>query len=207
MLGHILSLQADRRGLSESPNRRLPILETMGIFERNEEPGTVCHLKPKLARDWISAVEKELKGSSFRFSGTDPSDPSYDDFFPQARAIQSASLIVASLLGTDISAYQEHNANVALLIGFAIGLGKEVMVLQQEPRASILDLGTVSRLFRTESQAVSIVSTWLQNQTRSAIQQRVESRQKATAKNRMDRIRDLYLGARPRNMVGGRFGV
>ena len=194
VLGHILSLQADRRGLSESPNRRLPILETMGIFERSEEPGTVCHLKPKMPRDWISAVEKELKRSSFRFSGTDPSDPSYDEFFPQARAIQSASLIVASLLGTDISAYQEHNANVALLIGFAIGLGKEVMVLQQEPRASILDLGTVSRLFKTESQAVSIVGTWLQNQTRSAIQQRVESRQKATAKNRMDRIRDLYLG-------------
>ena len=147
-----------------------------------------------MPRDWISAVERELKGSSFRFSGTDPSDPTYDEFFPQARAIQSASLIVASLLGTDISAYQEHNANVALLIGFAIGLGKEVLVLQQEPRDSILDLGTVSRLFKTESQAVNIVGTWLQNQTRLAIQQRAESRQRATTKNRIDRIRDLYLG-------------
>ena len=194
VLGHILSLQADRRGLSESPNRRLPILEKMGIFARSEESGTVCHLKPKMARDWISAVEKELKGSFFRFSGTDPSDSSYDEFFPQARAIQSASLIVASLLSTDIEAYQEHNANVALLIGFAIGLGKEVLVLQQEPRASILDLGTVSQLFRTESQAVRIVGTWLQNQTRAAIEQRAESRQRATAKNRIDRIRDLYLG-------------
>ena len=194
VLGHILSLQADRRGLSESPNRRLPILENMGIFNRSEEPGTVCHLKPKMPRDWISGVEKELKESFFRFSGTDPSDSSYDEFFPQARAIQRASLIVASLLGTDISNYQEHNANVALLIGFAIGLGKEVMVLQQEPRASILDLGTVSRLFTTESQAVRIVGTWLQNQTRSAIEQRAESRQRATAKNRIDRIRDLYLG-------------
>ena len=166
----------------------------MGIFERSEEPGTVCHLKPKMPRDWISAVDKAIKGSFFRFSGTDPSDSSYDEFFPQARAIQSASLIVASLLGTDNAAYQEHNANVALLIGFAIGLGKEVMVLQQEPRASILDLGTVSRLFKTESQAVTIVSTWLQNQTRLAVAQRAESRQKATAKGRIDRIRDLYLG-------------
>ena len=194
VLEHILSLQSDRRGLSESPNRRLPILENMGIFQRSEEPGTVCHLKPKMPRDWISAVERELKRGYFRFSGTDPSDPSYDEFFSQARAIQSASLIVASLLGTDISAYQEHNANVALLIGFAIGLGKEVLVLQEEPRASILDLGTVSRLFRTESQAVSIVDTWLRIQTRSAIEQRGESRQRATAISRIDCIRDLYLG-------------
>ena len=194
VLQHILSVQSDRRDLPESPSRRLPFLEKMGIFERTEEPGTVCHLKPKISSDWISAVERQLKESYFRFSGTDPSDSAYDDFFPQARAIQRASLIVASLLSTDIDSYQQHNANVALLIGFAIGLGKEVLVLQQEPRASILDLGSVSQLFTTESQAVRIVETWLQHQTRSAINQRAESRQRATVRDRIDRIRDLYLG-------------
>ena len=191
VLQHILSVQSDRRDLPESPNRRLPFLEKMGIFERTEEPGTVCHLKPKISSDWISAVERQLKESYFRFSGTDPSDSAYDDFFPQARAIQRASLIVASLLSTDIDSYQQHNANVALLIGFAIGLGKEVLVLQQEPRASILDLGSVSQLFTTEGQAVRIVETWLQHQTRSAINQRAESRQRATVRDRIDSIRDL----------------
>ena len=194
ILEHILTRLPERGDLPESPNRRLPMLEKMGIFDRDEEPGTICHLKPKLPRDWISAVERKLKESSFRVTGTDPSDSSYDEFFPQARAIQSASLIVASLLGTDIEAYQEHNANVALLIGFAIGLGKEILVLQQEPRASILDLGTVSHLFKTETQASGIVGTWLQNQTRLALEQRAESRQRATVIRRMDRIRDLYMG-------------
>ena len=194
ILAHILTRLTDRGNLPEHPNRRLPMLEKMGIFDREEEPGTICHLKPKLPRDWISAVEKKLKESSFRITGTDPSDSSYDEFFPQARAIQSASLIVASLLGTDIEAYPEHNANVALLIGFAIGLGKEMLVLQQEPKASILDLGTVSHLFTTETQASGIASTWLQNQTRLALEQRAESRQRATARRRMDLIRDLYMG-------------
>ena len=129
VLQHVLAVQADRHDLPESPNRRLPFLQKMGIFEHTEEPGTVCHLKPKISSDWISAVEKQLKESYFRFSGTDPTDSAYDEFFPQARAIQRASLIVASLLGTNIEAYQQHNANVALLIGFAIGLGKEVLVL------------------------------------------------------------------------------
>ena len=194
ILEHILTCLPERGDLTEDPNRRLPMLQKMGIFDRDEEPGTICHLKPKLPRDWISAVERKLKESSFRITGTDPSDSSYDEFFPQARAIQSASLIVASLLGTDIEAYQEHNANVALLIGFAIGLGKDILVLQQEPRASILDLGTVSHLFRTETQASGIAATWLQNQTRLALEQRAESRQRATARRRMDRIRDLYMG-------------
>ena len=194
ILEHVLTLLPERGDLAEDPNRRLPMLQKMGIFDRDEEPGTICHLKPKVARDWISAVEKKLKESNFRITGTDPSDSSYDEFFPQARAIQSASLIVASLLGTDIEAYQEHNANVALLIGFAIGLGKEILVLQQEPRASILDLGTVSHLFKTETQASGIAATWLQNQTRLALEQRAESRQRATARRRMDRIRDLYMG-------------
>ena len=194
VLQHVLSVQQDRRDLLQSPNRRLPFLERMGIFERTEEPGTVCHIKPKISSDWISSVDKKIRESFFRFSTTDPSDSTYDEFFPQARSIQRTSLIVASLLGTDIEAYQEHNANVALLIGFAIGLGKEVLVLQQEPRASILDLGSVSQLFTTESQAEGIVGTWLQHQTRLAINQRAESRQRATVRTRIDQIRDLYLG-------------
>ena len=194
ILGHILTRLPDRGDLEENPKQTPANAANLGIFDRDEEPGTICHLKPKLPRDWISTVEKKLKESSFRITGTDPSDSSYDEFFPQARAIQSASLIVASLLGTDIDAYQEHNANVALLIGFAIGLGKEILVLQQEPRASILDLGTVSHLFRTETQASGIATTWLQHQTRLAVEQRAESRQKATVRRRMDRIRDLYMG-------------
>ena len=194
ILEHILTRLSERGDLSENPNRRLPMLEKMGIFDREEEPGTICHLKPKLAQDWISAVERKLKESNFRITGTDPNDSTYDEFFPQARAIQSASLIVASLLGTRIEGYQEHNANVALLIGFAIGLGKEILILQQEPKASILDLGTVSHLFSTETQASGIAATWLQNQTRLALEQRADSRQRATARRRMDRIRDLYMG-------------
>ena len=43
-------------------------------------------------------------------------------------------MVVGSLLGTDIQNYEEHNANVAMLIGFAIGLGKETLVLQAQPK-------------------------------------------------------------------------
>ena len=136
---YIVEVQAARGDLSESPNRQLTSLERMGIFDPAEEAATIHYLKPKIPRDWISSVEKELNRSPFDITGTDPSDSSYDEFYPQARAIQRASRIVASLLDTNIEGHENHNANVATLIGFAIGLGKEVLVLQAEPerRSSI----------------------------------------------------------------------
>ena len=194
VLLYIIHTQAERNGLSEDPNRRIPFLENMGIFDPVQDARAIHHLKPKISRDWISSVEKKLKDSHFVFSGTDPSDSTYDEFPPQARAIQSASLIVGSLLGTDIEGYQQHNANVALLIGFAIGLGKEVLVLQAEPKASIIDLGSLSQLFTTESQAVRIVNRWLEEQTRAAVHQRAESRRRANERDRIDQVRRIYLG-------------
>lgn len=191
---YIVETQANRGELSESPDRRLLFLERMGIFDPAEEAATIHHLKPKVARDWISSVEKTLKASDFDVSGTDPSDSSYDEFYSQARAIQRASRIVGSLLGTDIPNYQEHNANVATLIGFAIGLGKEVLVLQAEPRASILDLGTMSQLFTTETQAVGKVRRWLTEQTRAALRQRTEARVRARETEHIAQIRQVYLG-------------
>ena len=194
LVPYIVETQANRDELPETPDRRLPSLEKMGIFDPIEEVATIHHLKPKIARDWISSVEKTLKDSYFDVSGTDPSDSSYDEFYPQARAIQRASLIVGSLLGTDIQNYEEHNANVAMLLGFAIGLGKEVLVLQAQPRASILDLGTVAQLFTTETEVVRNVKRWLAEQTRAALRQRSEARTRARESEHIAQLRQVYLG-------------
>ena len=191
---YVVETQANRGDLSELPDRRLPSLEKLGIFDSVNEAATIHHLKPKIPRDWISAVERTLKDSYFDVSGTDPSDASYDEFYSQAQAIQRASLIVGSLLGTDINKYEEHNANVAMLIGFAIGLGKEVLVLQAQPRASILDLGTVSQLFATETQVVRNVKRWLEEQTRAALRRRTEARTRARETENIAQLRQVYLG-------------
>ena len=172
---YMAKLQAQARTIPEYPDRRLPFLENMGIFDREETPGTVYHLKPKLSADWISRVDRTLKGSYFKMGAMDPSDSVYDEFYPQARAIQSASLVVASLVSVKNVSWEQHNAHVALLIGFAIGLGKQVLVLQQEPIAPILDLGSVSRLVDTETQAEQIVKSWIDVQTESVLSQTAES--------------------------------
>lgn len=191
---YIAILQSQPRTVPEHPDRRLPFLENMGIFDREETPGTVYHLKPKLSADWISRVDRTLRSTYFKTSTMDPSDSVYDEFYPQARAIQSNSLIVASFVSKTHNSWQQHNAHVALLVGFAIGLGKQVLILQQEPIAPILDLGSVSRPIETETQAEQIVKAWIDGQTRSVIGQTAESRRLATKRQEVDRIRSIYLG-------------
>ena len=192
--GYIANLQSQPDASSGNPDRRLPFLENMGIFDREEIPWTVYHLKPKLSADWISRVDRTLKNSHFKMGSMDPSDSVYDEFYPQARAIQSASLIIASLVSLDNVSWEQHNSHVALLIGFAVGLGKQVLVLQQQPIAPILDLGSLSRPIETESQAENIVKSWIDAQTRIAINQTAETRRLANTRQAADRMRGIYLG-------------
>ena len=147
-----------------------------------------------MAADWISRVDRILKTSPFKLSSMDPSDSVYDEFYPQAREIQRSSLIVASLVSEKNVNWEQFNANVALLIGFAIGLGKQVLVLQEEPIAPILDLGSVSRPIESESQAEQIVKSWIDRQLRYLLNRTEDSQRRATARKQADLLRRVYLG-------------
>ena len=152
------------------------------------------HLKPKLSADWISRVDRTLNTSYFKLGTMDPSDSVYDDFYPQAREIQRTSLIVASLLSSTTLNWEQHNANVSLLIGFAIGLGKPVLVLQHEPVTPILDLGSVSRPVSSEHHAQQIVQSWIDGRTRLQLNQTADSNRRGAKRQQAARIRNVYLG-------------
>ena len=179
---------------SNPPNRRLPFLDNMGIYDNYEVGATAYHLKPKIPTDWISQVDRSFHKSSFKLTSVDPSDSVYDEFYPQARQIQRASLIIASFVGTDHIDWAENNASVALLTGFSIGLGKQVLVLQQEPICPILDLGSVARPFEAEDQVKDIVDAWIQKQVNISVSETIESRRRANSKQQADILRNVYLG-------------
>ena len=189
ILTYFLNLMSRERRIPDVPDRRLPFLENMGIFDRPEVGGTVYHVNPKLSADWISKVDHTLRNSYFKLSTMDPSDSVSDEFYTQARNIQSASLIVASLLSSKNVNWRQHNSNVAMLIGFAIGLGKRVLVLQETPLVPILDLGSVSRPV-----AGQVVQAWITFQTQLAVSRTAESHQRAAARHQVERIRQIYLG-------------
>ena len=189
-----LSRWRSRSSTPSEPNRRLPFLENMGFYDHQEVRGTAYHLKPKVSTDWISRVERSFNKSYFKLASMDPSDSVYDEFYPQARQIQRASLVIASFIGKDYTSWEQNNANVALLTGFAIGLGKQVLVLQEEPSAPILDLGSVSRPFAGEAQVQEIVDAWIDKQIQISVSETIASRRRASSKQRADLLRNIYLG-------------
>ena len=190
---HIARWQSSPSILND-PDRRLPFLENMGIYDHQEVRGTAYHLKPKISTDWISRVDRAFNKSYFKLTSMDPSDSVYDEFYPQARQIQRASLIVASFVSKDNVDWAQNNASVALLTGFSIGLGKQVLVLQEKPVAPILDLGSVSRPFEAEDQVNDIVEAWIDKQVRISVSQTIESRRRATSRQQTDLLRNIYLG-------------
>ena len=190
---HISRLQA-QSSFSSDPNQRLPFLEQLGLYEHEEVRGTAYHLKPRISTDWISRVDRTFGQSYFKLSSMDPSDSVYDEFIPQARQIQRASLVVASFVSDSYRDWQQHNTHVALLTGFSIGLGKQVLVLQEEPIAPILDLGSVSRKFETESEVQGIVAAWLNKQVSLSVSETLESRRRASSRQQADFLRGVYLG-------------
>ena len=191
---HIAGWQKGRSPDTYGPNRRQLILGQMGIYDNQEVRGTTYHLKPRVSTDWISRVDRSFNSSPFKLTFMDPSDSVYDDFYTQAREIQRASLIVASFVSTDYIDWEENNAKVALLTGFSIGLGKQVLVLQEKPTASILDLGSVSRPFEAEDEVQRIVDAWIDKQVKISVSQTLESRRQASSRKQADLLRNIYLG-------------
>ena len=191
---HIGQWQQDRPAGTFEPNRRLSFLDNMGFYDDKEVRGTTYHLKPKVPTDWISSVDKSFNRSYFKLTSMDPSDSVSDEFLPQAHQIQRASLIVASFVSQDHINWAENNANVALLTGFSIGLGKQVLVLQEEPIAPILDLGNVSRPFEAEDQVREIVDAWIDKQVRISVGQTLEARRQASSEQQAYFLRNIYLG-------------
>ena len=192
--GHLAKLQAERKNDSEGPGIRLPMFESTGIFDREETPGTIYHLKPKIITDPIRRIDRMLKTSVFKPTYMDPDDSVYDEFIPQARKIHEAQLLVASFISSAHTNAEELNANVALLVGFALGLGKHILVLQQNPAPPILDLGTVLRPFDTESEAQKIVEAWLDERNREIVGKRTDVSKIVAKQAKAKAIRGMYLG-------------
>ena len=190
----VSKLVGGERTVSSNPNRRLPLLENTGIFEQASLPGTVYHLRPKTSTDWIHSVDSVLRSSFFKLTSMDPTDATYDEFFPQARKIQESELIVASFLSKSNTDATVLNANVGLLTGFAVGLGKQVMALVQKPSIPILDLGTLLREFETETEAKRIAGFWLEHRTKQAVERTQTMERSAARRREADKVRGAFLG-------------
>lgn len=191
---YINTLTSNRKIPKSPTNRKLPFLDHMNIYAipPSTAPPVLYHLKPRVATDWLKKVDSLVKASGFTHKRTDPSDTTYDDFYHSALGIQKSYAVIASLLSEEYDNYLVYNANVALLAGFAVGLGKRVLILQHKPSKPMLDVGSILREFGSESEVHSIVKQWLSDNYYDNNNNKSISNKHMKRKTKQ--IRETYMG-------------
>ena len=194
ILNHIGRLQANETN-DITPPTKLELLDSQGILSISEDQGALHHLKPGIATDWVKAITRALdRHPRFRATHTDPTDSASDEFYQQARLIKKAEYLVASLLSKERPEWEQYNANLGVLIGFAIGLGKRVLVLQEQPADVVLDLGSLVRDFGNEDECDQIVRNWLREQADLVSQRQINRENENEVLRRRDNFAATYLG-------------
>ncbi|MFH0738877.1 MAG: hypothetical protein V2A59_03350 [Candidatus Omnitrophota bacterium] len=77
------------------------------------------------------------------------------------RAINNSELIVCHMVGTDYKGYDEINAQVAFLAGYALGKQKKILILQEHPSDRMIDLQQVRCVYRDRREAIQLLESWL----------------------------------------------
>lgn len=171
------------------------VLQMNGILDAVEKRGTLYYLRPRLTTQIVKSIGIELNKSLFKVTTSDPLDPTFDDFYNQARQIKESQLVVGVLVTNKTRDAYLHNAPVILLLGFAAALGKQIFVLQEQPNESLLDLGTVIRPFTGEKSAKRILEQWIKTQSAELVQYEQQAGRVRRRREESSRIRDLFLGS------------
>jgi len=93
------------------------------------------------------------------------------------KTINASEIVVCHMVGTDYKGYNEINAHVAFLAGYALGKQKKILILQERPSDKMLDLHQVRREYKDRKDVIQILENWL-NPIRQSRLKYLESEQK-----------------------------
>jgi hypothetical protein len=163
-----LSRYASNREDDFGPNRTAELLSAVNLDSENE--GAVYFVPAWQDQSWRS-IERVLEsakriGRITSHIASDPTDTLFDSFLSHAHLVAESEYVVGFMVQDSYRDALVRNAPVALVLGLAAGLGKEVLLLHEQPARPLLDLGTVLHRFTGPSQAASIVDEWLLNRTK-----------------------------------------
>jgi hypothetical protein len=152
------------RDSEQVPTRAAPILD--GIDFEASLDGTVYFI-PAWTHDVSTDVQRRLatlkkEGHIAGWASSDPTDSLFDAFRSQAIQIAQAEAVIGLLVADNFRDSMQRNAPVAMLLGLAAGLGKEVLVLQEQPSRPLLDVGSILQQVTSEKEAVRVVRNWIE---------------------------------------------
>lgn len=129
-----------------------PLYEQLGLDRAVSHSGRLYFIPARNARDINNAALAICKESAFDVGTIDMRDSDYDSLVSQAQSIAQADVVVLLLVSEDVKDHHETNAQTMLFAGIAEGLGKDFIVLAQEPLRRYLDLEEHIVPFKSEEE-------------------------------------------------------
>jgi hypothetical protein len=107
-------------------------------------------------------LEKISKDISLRILIDDSSEIMGHKLIFLLRSIEQSSAVVCHMVGTDFRNFDDINAQVAFLAGYALGRNKKILILQESPADKMIDLQQVRREYKTRAEAIHLLNMWIQ---------------------------------------------
>jgi hypothetical protein len=125
---------------------------------------TLLYLKCPDATESSSRVNRHVLKSAIPPIVDDPKEISHQTFAWYAQQVTRSFAVITHLTSTERIGNRVHNAKHALVSGIAHGLGKNLLMIADDPYVSPLDYRDLMYVSKTARECESVVQKWLKDQ-------------------------------------------
>ncbi|MDD5099077.1 MAG: hypothetical protein PHP35_01930 [Candidatus Colwellbacteria bacterium] len=106
-------------------------------------------------------LELFSKDTSFSITIDDTSEITIHKLLYLLKNIEESKFIVCHMVGTNFKRYNEINAHVSFLAGYALGKSKRLLILQESPADKMIDLQQMRKEYFGKDKAIDYLDKWL----------------------------------------------
>jgi hypothetical protein len=106
-------------------------------------------------------LDEFCRDCSYKIQVDDSSEMMSHKLLHLLKTINRSEMVVCHMVGVDYKGYNEINAHVAFLAGYALGRQKKILILQEKPSDRMLDLHQVRREYADRKDVIQILENWL----------------------------------------------
>lgn len=156
-------LVPDALDIQYSENGEPKVLGHFDLSSTQTQIGKVVLLKAGQGRtDGFKRIEKSLRLSRMPAEIIDTEEHLHHQLFSYCTRLKQSNFVIGHLVSDRRQNHQNQNALSALLLGLAVGFGKQVLIFQETPAARpMIDLGGVLHEYSTEAALDNILDRYL----------------------------------------------
>ncbi len=122
---------------------------------------SLFYLKSGIATEASLRLTRRIESSKIRHVTDDPQEVRMQPLSWYVEEVTNSFCVIAHLLSQEYEGYKQHNTKISFISGFALGLGKPLLMLAHEPFESPIDYKELLKTHSTASKCQEIADQWL----------------------------------------------